>query len=84
LEAQRQVTTQEGKELADQLGLKFVEASAKSATNVEKAFQTLATEIKGKVAKTEDGGAGRAGAATGQARLAQKPTPTKKQDGCCK
>lgn len=49
LEANRQVKTEEGKTLADSLGIKFLETSAKDAVNVEKAFTTLSTEIKSKV-----------------------------------
>ncbi len=41
LEANRQVKTEEGKSLADSLGIKFLETSAKDAVNVEKAFTTL-------------------------------------------
>ena len=35
LEGKRQVTFEEGKELADSLGIKFIEASAKANTNVD-------------------------------------------------
>lgn len=49
LEANRQVKTEEGKTLADSLGIKFLETSAKDAVNVEKAFTTLSNEIKSKV-----------------------------------
>lgn len=54
LETKRQVTFEEGKELADSLGIKFIEASAKSNTNVDKAFMTLAGDIKAKVAKDDN------------------------------
>ncbi|KAK9703702.1 Ras family [Popillia japonica] len=37
------------KEYADQLGIPFLETSAKSATNVEQAFMTMAAEIKNRV-----------------------------------
>lgn len=49
LEANRQVKAEEGKTLADSLGIKFLETSAKDAVNVEKAFTTLSNEIKSKV-----------------------------------
>jgi Ras-related protein Rab-1A len=42
LESKRQVTYEEGKELADSLNIKFIEASAKANTNVESAFMSLA------------------------------------------
>ncbi|KAF5285596.1 hypothetical protein FQA39_LY16565 [Lamprigera yunnana] len=37
------------KEYADQLGIPFLETSAKNATNVEQAFMTMAEEIKNRV-----------------------------------
>ncbi|MCL4123837.1 UNVERIFIED_CONTAM: hypothetical protein GTU68_001388, partial [Idotea baltica] len=46
LEVSRQVKAEEGKNLAESLGIKFMETSAKDAVNVEKAFTTLSIEIK--------------------------------------
>ena len=50
------------KEYADQLGIPFLETSAKNATNVEQAFMTMAAEIKNRVgppaAAQTGGGAG--------------------------
>jgi len=43
------VDQQTAKEYADQLGIPFLETSAKSAMNVEQAFMTMATEIKNRV-----------------------------------
>lgn len=54
MESARAVTYEEGKEFADSLGIKFVETSAKSSVNVEKAFFTMANEIKGRVEKISD------------------------------
>ncbi|EPX70754.1 GTPase Ypt2 [Schizosaccharomyces octosporus yFS286] len=45
-EDQRQVSFEQGKALADELGVRFLEASAKTNVNVEEAFFTLAREIK--------------------------------------
>ncbi|KAF9979161.1 GTP-binding protein of the rab [Actinomortierella ambigua] len=48
------------KEFADQLGIPFLETSAKSATNVEQAFMTMAKQIKdrmGAATVTNQGGA---------------------------
>mmetsp|Transcript_49193 Transcript_49193/g.76790 ORF Transcript_49193/g.76790 Transcript_49193/m.76790 type:complete len:202 (-) Transcript_49193:223-828(-) len=39
-----------GKELADSLGIPFLETSAKNSTNVEQAFITMAAEIKARMA----------------------------------
>jgi len=44
--AERKVTTDDGKEFADSLGLQFLETSAKNATNVEETFNQIATAIK--------------------------------------
>lgn len=40
------VETDTAKQMADQLGIPFLETSAKSATNVEQAFLTMAKQIK--------------------------------------
>ncbi|EEB05417.1 GTPase Ypt2 [Schizosaccharomyces japonicus yFS275] len=45
-EEQRQVTYEQGQALAEELGIKFLEASAKTNVNVDEAFFTLAREIK--------------------------------------
>ena len=42
----RQVSYGEGKELADSLGITFLETSAKSSSNVEEAFLTMSKQIK--------------------------------------
>jgi Ras-related protein Rab-1A len=85
LEASRQVKTEEGKTLADSLGIKFLETSAKDAVNVEKAFTTLSNEIKSKVQskpgnanRSTSGSSGSAGATT----LTKDP-PRKDKSGCC-
>lgn len=41
----RQVSFDQGKELADTYGMKFIETSAKSSTNVENAFITMTEDI---------------------------------------
>jgi len=83
LESQRQVTTDEGREFANSLGVKFVETSAKNSMNVEKAFQTLALEIKGRVAKTDDRKDQRPANSATSARLNQQAAQPKKEGGCC-
>ncbi|KAL8243685.1 hypothetical protein R6Q59_009943 [Mikania micrantha] len=45
-EEKRQVSTEEGQQLADELGIPFLEVSAKSNINIEKAFFSLASDIK--------------------------------------
>jgi len=46
------------KEFADQLGIPFLETSAKNSTNVEQAFITMAAEIKARMAQAPASKAG--------------------------
>ena len=46
------------KEFADSLGIEFIETSAKSSTNVEKAFMMMASQIKQKYKTTSGSGSG--------------------------
>ncbi|GAQ88998.1 Rab family GTPase [Klebsormidium nitens] len=48
LEIERQVTTEEGEELAASLGVPFIETSAKDSTNIEEAFVCIAKAIQEK------------------------------------
>eukprot|EP00744_Colponema_vietnamica_P001790 GILI01002920.1.p1 GENE.GILI01002920.1~~GILI01002920.1.p1 ORF type:complete len:208 (-),score=67.56 GILI01002920.1:257-880(-) len=50
LTSKKDVTYDEGKELADSLGIQFLETSAKNATNVEQSFILMASEIKARIA----------------------------------
>lgn len=45
-EEKRAVSTERGQALADELGIPFLEVSAKSNINVDKAFYNLAADIK--------------------------------------
>ena len=59
-EEKRAVSTEQGQALADELGIPFMEVSAKSNINVEKAFFSLASDIKRRIidtARTEPQGA---------------------------
>jgi Ras-related protein Rab-8A len=51
-EEKRAVSTEQGQALADELGIPFMEVSAKSNINVEKAFFTLASDIKKRLSDT--------------------------------
>ena len=50
---QRQVSPEEGKELADHYNIWFLETSAKESTNVEEAFTLMTKEIKSRVVHTD-------------------------------
>lgn len=45
-EDKRVVSTEQGQALADELGIPFLEVSAKSNINIDKAFYSLAADIK--------------------------------------
>lgn len=45
-EEKRAVSTEQGQQLANELGIPFLEVSAKNNTNIERAFYSLASEIK--------------------------------------
>jgi len=49
----RQVSTDEGKELAEHYNVRFLETSAKDCKNVEEAFIMMTREIKSRVAITQ-------------------------------
>lgn len=45
-EEKRAVSTEQGQRLADELGIPFLEVSAKNNINIENAFFSLASDIK--------------------------------------
>ncbi|KAJ8460855.1 hypothetical protein OPV22_033781 [Ensete ventricosum] len=49
-EIDRAVSYETGKAFADEIGIPFLETSAKDSTNVEKAFMTMAADIKNRMA----------------------------------
>lgn len=51
-EEKRAVSVERGQQLADELGIPFMEVSAKSNINVEKAFFSLAADIKKRIIDT--------------------------------
>lgn len=52
-EEKRAVSTEQGQALANELGIPFMEVSAKSNINVEKAFFSLASDIKKRIVDTQ-------------------------------
>mmetsp|Transcript_5151 Transcript_5151/g.5903 ORF Transcript_5151/g.5903 Transcript_5151/m.5903 type:complete len:206 (-) Transcript_5151:41-658(-) len=81
LEESRQVTTDEGKELADQYNIRFMETSAKESANVEEAFTLMTKEIKSRVVHTDQ----RKPTQTGKKLSAPKNKKLEKKSGssCC-
>uniref|UniRef100_A0A673H5K6 Ras-related protein ORAB-1-like n=1 Tax=Sinocyclocheilus rhinocerous TaxID=307959 RepID=A0A673H5K6_9TELE len=66
------------KEFADSLGIPFLETSAKSSTNVEQAFMTMAAEIK----KRMGPGATAGGSEKSNVKIQSTPVKTS-SGGCC-
>lgn len=82
MDESRQVSTDEGKELADQYNIRFMETSAKESNNVEEAFTLMTKEIKSRVVHTE----ARKPTGTGTSKLsAAKNKKLEKKTGgnCC-
>lgn len=77
LTAKRAVETATAKEYADQLGIPFLETSAKSSANVEQAFLTMASEIKSRMGPVQGVGG------TNAVKIQSNPVPEKKSGGCC-
>ena len=81
MEDERKVSTEEGKALADEFGVKFFETSAKTSTNVEEAFFAIARDVKARVidsAPTDDG----ATAISEQKGVDITKQNEEKKDGC--
>ena len=77
MENNRQVTTDEGRELAEHYNVKFLETSAKDCKNVDEAFTMMTKEIKSRVQITQPKrGANDAGAQ----RISKSSHQTKKLD----
>ncbi|KOB71946.1 Rab1 protein [Operophtera brumata] len=64
---------------AEQLGIPFLETSAKNSTNVEQAFMTMAAEIKGRVGPPSTGAA----PAGGQVKIDQGHPIDTGKSSCC-
>ncbi|KAL3985281.1 Ras-related protein Rab-1A [Acanthocheilonema viteae] len=78
LTTRRAVEQSAAKEYADQLGIPFLETSAKSSTNVEQAFLTMASEIKNRMGPIQQVGTGPSVRIGGS-----QPVNEKKNGGCC-
>jgi Ras-related protein Rab-1A len=80
--ADRAVTTEQAKEFADDLGVAFLETSAKTAKNVEEAFLTMAGElIKQREAKIATNGGD--GKSDSQGKVSLTSEKKAALGGCC-
>ena len=88
MEAKRAVQTDQGKEMAASLKMPFLETSAKASTNVEKAFLTMAGEIKSRMASAPNRGGASGAAGAKRSTLPNVGTSSGKPvssggGGCC-
>ena len=81
IDGKRQVSFEEGKELADSMQIPFMETSAKTAENVEQTFLRIASEIKFKVAVTTT--KPQTSQPKGQQLSTGKAVNAKNKQGCC-
>lgn len=77
LTAKRVVSTEQGKEFADSLGIEFLETSAKTSTNVEQAFLTMASQIKARMKTQPNPTNNKEGVRLGGSK------PIESKSGCC-
>jgi len=77
---EKQVSEETAQRFADKLGIPFLETSAKTATNVDAAFLTMAKEL---IKTREASGAGAQNKPQGGA-VKLKPVKPPKQQKCCK
>lgn len=77
LQTKKVVDTTTAMEYANQLGIPFLETSAKNATNVEQAFMTMAAEIKNRV------GPPSSAAEAPSAVKIDKSRSVESKSGCC-
>lgn len=80
LEEERVVSTERGKQLADQLGLEFFETSAKENINVKAVFERLVDIICEKMSESLDTDPTLVNSQTKGTRLTENPNP---QNGSC-
>jgi hypothetical protein len=73
------VTTKQGQDLADEFGIKFFETSAKSNTNIDEAFRSIAVDIQKRLAESEHD---RLDVANGS-KFRVDESQEQAKDGCC-
>lgn len=83
LESRRQITFEEGQEMANHYGVRFLETSAKECKNVETAFTTMTREIKNNVAQTTPARKAADPHKNAQSLSKGKQVAAPKKSGCC-
>lgn len=83
LQTKKVVDYTTAKEFADQLGIPFLETSAKNSTNVEQAFLTMAAEIKNRMGPGSGGMGGPSPGAGLPGSINPSSTPVKSSSSCC-
>ncbi|CAL9049620.1 unnamed protein product [Musa banksii] len=73
----RVVSYETGKAFADEIGIPFLETSAKDSTNVEKAFMTMAADIKDRMASQPGGSASK------PTTVHMRGQPVDQKSSCC-
>jgi Ras-related protein Rab-8A len=82
-EGRRAVPTARAQALADEHKMLFFEASAKSGTNVENVFGSVARDIVARLRDAPDGGGGSGGGGGGSLRIGQGQRRTPQKESCC-
>ncbi|KZS90375.1 rab-type small GTP-binding protein [Sistotremastrum niveocremeum HHB9708] len=78
------VTEEQGRELANELGIKFLETSARVNENVEDAFFTLARDIKTRLIDSQPESTGQSSTGGGNdGAIRPGQTPAAPQSSCC-
>lgn len=79
------MSTEQGQALADELGIPFLEVSAKSNINIEKAFYSLAGDIKKRlIDSSKESGSGAGGnSGVGGVNVAQNAGGGAASGKCC-
>jgi len=82
-EEKKVVSTEQGQELANELGIPFLETSAKANINVEEAFVALARDIKVRLIDTASSPAGPGGSGSSSSNVNVAQGGAKSGNGCC-
>lgn len=83
LEDKRDVSKEQGEEMAEHYGIRFLETSAKVSNNVEQAFTLMTREIKNRVAKPDGVTKPKPGPGPTPLVVPSGPSIKKEKKGCC-